>query len=62
MDMIRRVMAAGVKVTRCIIDTVGIPENYKRKLDSAFYGQGIGEIGRGRGGRSEVTADYHPPL
>jgi len=41
MDMIRRVMAAGVKVTRCIIDTVGIPENYKRKLDSAFYGQGI---------------------
>ena len=31
----------GVNVTKCIIDTVGIPEAYLRKLDRAFHGQGI---------------------
>lgn len=41
MDMIRKVRSAGVNVNKVIIDTVGIPEAYKRKLDSAFYGQGI---------------------
>jgi ribonuclease H2 subunit A len=41
MDMLRRVLAAGVNVNKVYIDTVGIAENYKRKLDSAFYGQGI---------------------
>ncbi|GMH82819.1 hypothetical protein TrST_g8257 [Triparma strigata] len=41
MEMIRNVQRQGVKLTKCIIDTVGIPESYKRKLDKAFEGQGI---------------------
>ena len=40
-DMIRRVMDAGVNVKRCYIDTVGVAENYRSKLESVFYGKGM---------------------
>jgi ribonuclease H2 subunit A len=40
-DMIKRVMKAGVNVKKCFIDTVGIADNYRSKLESIFYGKGM---------------------
>jgi ribonuclease H len=36
MTMIQKVLDAGVNVTTAYIDTVGIPEHYKRKLEQKF--------------------------
>uniref|UniRef100_A0A7S1GIL2 Ribonuclease n=1 Tax=Cyclophora tenuis TaxID=216820 RepID=A0A7S1GIL2_CYCTE len=41
MEMIQSVLDAGVKIDTCYVDTVGIPESYRSKLDRAFEGKGI---------------------
>ena len=41
MDMVRAVLHAGVNLKECYIDTVGLPEVYKAKLDRAFAGKGV---------------------
>jgi len=40
-EMIWAVLDAGVKIDTCFIDTVGTPESYRRKLESAFQGKGM---------------------
>ena len=40
-QMIHSVLTAGVKIDTCFIDTVGIPESYRRKLEQEFIGQNI---------------------
>ena len=41
MQMISTVLESGVNVTKVFIDTVGLPDAYKAKLDRKFYGKGI---------------------
>jgi len=41
MEMIWAVLDAGVKLKQVYIDTVGIAESYKAKLDRVFQGKGI---------------------
>ena len=41
MEMIRAVLDAGVRIDTAYVDTVGIPEAYRRKLERAFDGHGI---------------------
>lgn len=36
--IIRKLIKAGVKITTCYIDTVGIADHYKRRLESEFPG------------------------
>ncbi len=40
-QMIHAVLKAGVKIQTCYIDTVGIADSYKAKLDREFIGHGI---------------------
>jgi ribonuclease H2 subunit A len=41
MEMVRAVLDAGVRVSKCYIDTVGREETYKARLDQVFAGCGI---------------------
>jgi len=41
MDMIQAVIDAGVKIDTCFIDTVGIADSYRLKLEREFEGHGI---------------------
>lgn len=41
MEMIWAVVDAGVKIDTCYIDTVGIEDAYRKKLERAFEGKGI---------------------
>ncbi len=40
-QMIHAVLDAGVKINTCYVDTVGIPDSYRRKLDQEFLGRNI---------------------
>jgi len=40
-QMIRAVLKSGVKIDTCYIDTVGIPESYRKKLEREFLGHEI---------------------
>jgi ribonuclease H2 subunit A len=41
MEMVRAVLDAGVRISKCYIDTVGREETYKARLDRVFAGCGI---------------------
>ena len=40
-QMIHAVLDSGVRINTCFVDTVGIPESYKLKLEREFVGHGI---------------------
>ncbi len=40
-QMIRALLDSGVKINTCFVDTVGIAESYKLKLEREFVGHGI---------------------
>jgi len=55
MEMIQAVLDAGVKIETAYIDTVGIPENYKRKLEQEFRGHEINFVVE-----TKADANYGP--
>jgi ribonuclease H2 subunit A len=53
--MIRQLLEAGVGIETCYIDTVGIAEHYKRRLESEFSGRNINFVVE-----SKADAKYAP--